>query len=259
MAAWRHTRESLTRKNAQISRGRKNVLARCMCPSVLYVFLSLELQEARSGAAARGAAARVLTRDRIRRCGGALRTCGRRQRRRQPASPAPRSRRAAFCRRRQCASDQCERTLSPYVVHVVHFVTPSCMRGRPPSACFLPTRVGRIDGGRCLQHGCLQGLPCRQPAHGRIGDEQPADEPDQSNKQVASHRVKVDFKLLIDHVSALEYATECATSEASNTVFTAQPHWQHRRPCKLLRRRCSRVRPSLPPWRTGRSSTSPTP
>ena len=27
---------------------------------------------------------------------------------------------------------------------------------------------------------------------------------------------------LIDHVSALEYATECATSEASNTVFTAQ-------------------------------------
>jgi hypothetical protein len=27
---------------------------------------------------------------------------------------------------------------------------------------------------------------------------------------------------LIDHVSALEYATECATSEASNTIFTAQ-------------------------------------
>jgi hypothetical protein len=27
---------------------------------------------------------------------------------------------------------------------------------------------------------------------------------------------------LIDHVSALEYATECATSEASNAVFTAQ-------------------------------------
>ena len=34
--------------------------------------------------------------------------------------------------------------------------------------------------------------------------------------------VNVDFKLLIDHVSALEYATECATSEASNTIFTAQ-------------------------------------
>ena len=30
------------------------------------------------------------------------------------------------------------------------------------------------------------------------------------------------LKLLIDHVSALEYATECATSEASNTIFTAQ-------------------------------------
>ena len=60
------------------------------------------------------------------------------------------------------------------------------------------------------------------PAHGRSGDEQPADEHDHSNKQVASHRVNVDFKLLIDHVSALEYATECATSEASNTVFTAQ-------------------------------------
>ena len=27
---------------------------------------------------------------------------------------------------------------------------------------------------------------------------------------------------MIDHVSALEYATECATSEASNTIFTAQ-------------------------------------
>jgi hypothetical protein len=27
---------------------------------------------------------------------------------------------------------------------------------------------------------------------------------------------------LIDHVSALEDATECATSEASNTIFTAQ-------------------------------------
>ena len=54
------------------------------------------------------------------------------------------------------------------------------------------------------------------------GDEQPADEHDQSNKHVASHRVNVDFKLLIDHVSALEYATECATSEASNTIFTAQ-------------------------------------
>ena len=61
-----------------------------------------------------------------------------------------------------------------------------------------------------------------QPAHGRSGDEKPADEPDQSTKQVASHRVNVDFKLLIDHVSALEYATECATSEASNTIFTAQ-------------------------------------
>ncbi len=61
-----------------------------------------------------------------------------------------------------------------------------------------------------------------QPAHGRSGDEQPADEPDQSTKQVASHRVNVDFKLLIDHVSALEYATECATSEAYNTIFTAQ-------------------------------------
>ena len=57
------------------------------------------------------------------------------------------------------------------------------------------------------------------PAHGRSGDEQPADEHDQSNKQLASHRVNVDFKLLIDHVSALEYATECATSEASNTIF----------------------------------------
>jgi len=61
-----------------------------------------------------------------------------------------------------------------------------------------------------------------QPVHGRSGDEQPADEPDQSTKQVASHRVNVDFKLLIDHVSALEYATECATSEAYNTIFTAQ-------------------------------------
>ena len=60
------------------------------------------------------------------------------------------------------------------------------------------------------------------PAHGRSGGEQPADEHDESNKQVASHRVKVDFKLLIDHVSALEYATECGTSEASNTVSTAQ-------------------------------------
>ena len=60
------------------------------------------------------------------------------------------------------------------------------------------------------------------PAHGRSGDEQPAHEHDQSNKQVASHRVNVDFKLLIDHVSALEYAAERATSEASNTVFTAQ-------------------------------------
>jgi hypothetical protein len=30
------------------------------------------------------------------------------------------------------------------------------------------------------------------------------------------------LKLMIDHVSALEYATECATSEASNTIFTAQ-------------------------------------
>eukprot|EP00900_Chrysochromulina_parva_P022862 jgi/Chrpa1/5209/Chrysochromulina_OHIO_Genome00002624-RA len=30
------------------------------------------------------------------------------------------------------------------------------------------------------------------------------------------------LKLLIDHVSAREYATECATSEASNTIFTAQ-------------------------------------
>jgi hypothetical protein len=29
------------------------------------------------------------------------------------------------------------------------------------------------------------------------------------------------LKLLIDHVSALEYATECATSEAYNTIFTA--------------------------------------
>ena len=66
----------------------------------------------------------------------------------------------------------------------------------------------------CRRHG--------QPAHGRSGDKQPADEPDQSTKQVASHRVNVDFKLLIDHVSALEYATECATSEASNTIFTAQ-------------------------------------
>ena len=64
-----------------------------------------------------------------------------------------------------------------------------------------------------------------QPAHGRIGDEQPADEHDQSNKQVVSHRVNVDFKLLIDHVSALEYATERGTSEASNTVFTALPHY----------------------------------
>ena len=54
------------------------------------------------------------------------------------------------------------------------------------------------------------------------GDEQPADEHDQSNKQVASHRVNVDFKLLIDHFSVLEYATECATSEAYNTIFTAQ-------------------------------------
>jgi hypothetical protein len=27
---------------------------------------------------------------------------------------------------------------------------------------------------------------------------------------------------MIDHVPALEYATECATSEASNTIFTAQ-------------------------------------
>ena len=27
---------------------------------------------------------------------------------------------------------------------------------------------------------------------------------------------------MIDHVSAREYATECATSEASNTIFTAQ-------------------------------------
>ena len=53
------------------------------------------------------------------------------------------------------------------------------------------------------------------------GDEQPADEHDQ-NKQVASHRVNVDFKLLIDHVSALEYATERGTSEVSNTVFTVQ-------------------------------------
>ena len=58
-----------------------------------------------------------------------------------------------------------------------------------------------------------------EPAHGRSGDEQPADEHDQSTKQVASHRVNVDFKLLIDHVSALEYATECATSEAYNTIF----------------------------------------
>jgi hypothetical protein len=30
------------------------------------------------------------------------------------------------------------------------------------------------------------------------------------------------YKLMIDHVSALEDATECATSEASNTIFTAQ-------------------------------------
>ena len=66
----------------------------------------------------------------------------------------------------------------------------------------------------CRRHG--------QPAHGRSGDEQPADEHDQSNKQVASHRVNVDFKLLIDHVSALEDATERGTSEASSTVFTAQ-------------------------------------
>ena len=60
------------------------------------------------------------------------------------------------------------------------------------------------------------------PAHGRSGDEQPADEHDQSTKKVASHRVNVDFKLLIDHVSALEYATECATSEACNTIFITQ-------------------------------------
>ena len=60
------------------------------------------------------------------------------------------------------------------------------------------------------------------PAHGRSGGEQPADEHNESNKQVASHRVKVDFKLLIDPVSALEYATERGTSEASNTVSTAQ-------------------------------------
>ena len=62
----------------------------------------------------------------------------------------------------------------------------------------------------------------RARGHASGGDEQPADEHDQSNKQVASYRVNVEFKLLIDHVSALEYAAECATSEAYNTIFTAQ-------------------------------------
>ena len=56
--------------------------------------------------------------------------------------------------------------------------------------------------------------------------------------------------------SAFEYATECATSEASNTVFTAQTSFAVLQALQnLLRRRCSRVRPSLPPWRTGRSSS----
>ena len=49
--------------------------------------------------------------------------------------------------------------------------------------------------------------------------------------------------------SAFEYATECATSEASNTVFTAQTSFAVLQALQnLLRRRCSRVRPSLPPY-----------
>jgi hypothetical protein len=54
---------------------------------------------------------------------------------------------------------------------------------------------------RCMSGEALVGMPWRQPccrrhgqpAHGRSGDKQPADEPDQSTKQVASHRVNVDF------------------------------------------------------------------
>jgi hypothetical protein len=96
----------------------------------------------------------------------------------------------------------------PYIAHVVHrFDTHSRMRGRTVLnvvVAVYQTKSARFcsrPAPRCMSGEALLGMPWRQPccrrrgqpAHGRSGDEQPADEPDQSTKQVASHRVNVDF------------------------------------------------------------------
>ena len=146
MAAWRHTRESLTRKNAQ-SRAQK-----CSRMCCVLVYSCSPLVRATSGAAARPPA-------------------------RRPAT----------------GSAGVDAAASP-----LHAKTHSRMRGctnTNKSARFC-SRAPRCMSGEALV-GMLWRQPCcrrhGQPAHGRSGDEQPADEPDQSTKQVASHRVNVDF------------------------------------------------------------------